>query len=412
MTNRDRRKVAPTKGSWTDVGSEKRVNQKVLYAAVDVLMDDPDGAATSSCIYEALAKELKDLVEQMRITEQLSGRPEEESKFVVDVKKSSTKSSSKRKGPSATDHKNGAQQKGSEKSQRHPSKQDTPQNIEKGTTVNRDICLQPLSSEERKTVESLTYNVSLERRVIYVKEANIYLKARDLCTLQGQNWLNDEIINTFAALINARSLFYRNRLGTNDTGTHVPDVTQSSPTDGVEIFQLARPRVHAFNSFFWVSLTQSQSGFNYRRVRRWLKTAFSREPFTRYDLFLFPINKGNSHWVLSVIDLRGKKFFYFDSLHEPDDLEIVRNLRRWLKEAIGDTMGSTAVAEMDIDSWTSVNNPSYTPKQSDSSACGIFILYLAYYLELGKRPEFSQNDVGTLRERTALFLNQGKLPDI
>lgn len=409
MTKRDSQTGTSSKGSLTDEGREERVNKKILHAAEDVLIHNEDEAATSSNIYESLESELKCLIEKLRITEQGSSKLAEKSKSVAHLQTSSTKGFSKRTAPAATAPESGKQQNYIGQTRGPSSEPDKPES-EKGTKVEHDICLQPLSSEERGTVNSLTYNVPLEKRIIHIKEAKIHLTASDLWTLRGHSWLNDEIINSFAALINTRSLLYRN-FKANDTDTQVLDARQSQPTKEVDIFQLARPRVHAFNSFFWVSLTRSQSGFNYSGVRRWLKRAFPTEPFTRYDFFLFPINKNNSHWVLSAIDLRGKQFLYFDSFHAPDDFDVLGNLRRWLKEAVGDILGPAAVAEMDIDAWTCVINPSYTPKQKDGSACGIFILYLAYYLELGKRPAFLQKDVHTLRNRTALFLKQGKLPE-
>lgn len=66
---------------------------------------------------------------------------------------------------------------------------------------------------------------------------------------------------------------------------------------------------------------------------------------------------------------------------------------------------------MDIDNWKDVINPPYIPKQGDQGSCGVFLLFNADYLELGQKPPFSQNDIGTLRKRTALFLERNRLAD-
>ncbi len=42
--------------------------------------------------------------------------------------------------------------------------------------------------------------------------------------------------------------------------------------------------------------------------------------------------------------------------------------------------------------------------------CDIFALYAADYLEMGRKPDFDQNDIHILRQRTAIFLKNSKLP--
>ncbi len=49
--------------------------------------------------------------------------------------------------------------------------------------------------------------------------------------------------------------------------------------------------------------------------------------------------------------------------------------------------------------------------QKDGSSCGVFVLYNADYLELGRKMDFLQSDMAVLRKRTAMFLRRGRLPD-
>ena len=67
--------------------------------------------------------------------------------------------------------------------------------------------------------------------------------------------------------------------------------------------------------------------------------------------------------------------------------------------------------KFDISSLNCILNPAFAPRQIDNASCGIFMMYTADYLELGKKPDFSRDHASILRKRTALFLNRGQLPD-
>lgn len=62
-----------------------------------------------------------------------------------------------------------------------------------------------------------------------------------------------------------------------------------------------------------------------------------------------------------------------------------------------------------IDSWQNVQRPTYVPKHGDDGSCGVFTLYMANYLDLGKTPEFGQDNATVFRHKVALFLVKGVL---
>lgn len=285
---------------------------------------------------------------------------------------------------------------------------------DESTTEQIDIRFKPLSSPELEVVRSLTFKISKNKVMAKIPEANIELKAGDFSCLRGSRWLNDEIMNSFVALINARNethVVKHSKTGLSKTNSQVEEddeitevaVTSSKP---MEVFRRPRPRMHLFNTFFFTRL--SQHGYDYSGVRRWLKRA--EKKVTDLDLIMSPINLSNFHWVLAAIDLRGKQFLYLDSTFGKDSYGTIPLLRRWLHDEVVDKDGASAAAEMQIDTWGTIVNPAYLPEQRDDGSCGIFTLYMAEYLERGKKPDFKQENIRTLRQRTALFLKRGKLP--
>lgn len=281
----------------------------------------------------------------------------------------------------------------------------------KAEEIIKDIRLRPPSYEELTVIKSLTWRVKKTHVMSRVKEANINLKAEDFSCLRGSRWLNDEVMNAFVALVNRRNIeCFATEGGKVEggavAGNDVLEVTEYK-NDPNDFFRRPRPRAYVFNTFFFARL--SQKGYDYAGVQRWLKRA--KRKVSDLDLIMFPINLSNFHWVLAGIDLRGKKFLYLDSMKGEDTARTIPLLRRWLHDEVADKDSEEAAKAMGISEWETIVNPRYLPKQQDSGSCGVFSLYMAEYLERGKKPDFSQSDILTLRQRTALFLKNGKLPE-
>ncbi|XP_054257263.1 sentrin-specific protease 1-like isoform X2 [Macrosteles quadrilineatus] len=98
---------------------------------------------------------------------------------------------------------------------------------------------------------------------------------RDIQTLNGLNWLNDEVINFYMNLIIER--------GKGDK--HIS--------------------VYAFNTFFYPKLVSQ----GYSTLKRWTK----KVDIFNHDLLLVPIHLG-MHWCMASIDFRDKTVRYFDSM--------------------------------------------------------------------------------------------------
>ncbi len=81
-------------------------------------------------------------------------------------------------------------------------------------------------------------------------------------------------------------------------------------------------KIHCFSSFFLTMLTNG-----YKRVQRWTR---SKDVFS-LDRIIFPVNLNNTHWCLAVINMKAKKFEYYDSLGGRND-KCLKQLRMWLQE--------------------------------------------------------------------------------
>lgn len=115
---------------------------------------------------------------------------------------------------------------------------------------------------------------------LIISKHNRQIMSEDIHRLRNGQWLNDELINFYGFMIDARS-------------KHSPDL----------------PKIHFFNSFFYQSLKTN----GYAKVRRWTK----KFDLFELDLVIFPVHLG-AHWCCGCVDFRRKTFEYYDSMHGLD----------------------------------------------------------------------------------------------
>ncbi len=184
---------------------------------------------------------------------------------------------------------------------------------------------------------------------------NIPITRKDLDTLRGLNWLNDEIINFYLQMIVERSK-------TNDNW----------------------PNVYATNTFFYPKLKTS----GHAAVRRWTR----KVDIFSFDIIFVPVHL-DVHWCLSVIDLRKKGVYFYDSMGS-DKNDILKMLIKYLedesmdkKKKAYDTSGFTMENVKDI------------PRQMNGSDCGMFTLKYSEYLSRNAPISFTQEDMPYFRRR-------------
>lgn len=121
------------------------------------------------------------------------------------------------------------------------------------------------------------FTVSAQEEVL-VNQFSISICRKDIQTLRGLNWLNDEIINFYMSLLCERS----------------KDPARSLP------------KVHAMTTFFYPKLLKD----GYGMLRRWTR----KIDIFSYDLVLVPLHLG-LHWTLAVIDFNCREVRYYDSMN-------------------------------------------------------------------------------------------------
>lgn len=143
---------------------------------------------------------------------------------------------------------------------------------EKQTEIEPDEFPELNTEQERLINNALINNPQDE---VLANAFNISITRKDMQTLKGLNWLNDEIINFYMSLIAERS----------------------KQTD---------IKIHTFTTFFYPKLLKD----GFQSLKRWTR----KVDIFSFDLILVPIHLG-LHWTLAVIDLACKEIRYYDSMN-------------------------------------------------------------------------------------------------
>ncbi|KAG8736447.1 Smt3-specific protease, partial [Ceratobasidium sp. 428] len=124
---------------------------------------------------------------------------------------------------------------------------------------------------------------ALKKRGTVAKFAREQVSDRDLARLKPAQWLNDEIINFYGALIMARG-------------------EEAKKGKGKAL------DTHYFNTFFFAKL--EDPGYEKARIGKWTK----KFDIFKKDVALVPVNLGNAHWTCAAINFKKKRIEYHDSM--------------------------------------------------------------------------------------------------
>lgn len=199
----------------------------------------------------------------------------------------------------------------------------------------------------------------------------------DLRRLRPNEWLNDEIVNSYMELLTNRVARYR----------------EEDEKFGKDM----RPNVKTMNSFFYAKLyefnkTQGKNVYDYARVRRWTRKfdVFS------YDLFLVPINQHNTHWTLGVVNFKEKRVEHYDSMAGGGSARVLDNLMQWVRDE-----AENKKKPFDESEWEKVAHGRDVPQQANSDDCGVFLCKFADFLCRGIPLTFDRRHMNYFRSRMA-----------
>lgn len=199
---------------------------------------------------------------------------------------------------------------------------------------------------------------------ILVSKFNLNIARRDIMTLNGLNWLNDEVINFYMNLIIERA---------KDSKW---------------------PKAHAMNTFFYHKISKD----GYGSVRRWTK----KVDIFSYDLLVVPIHL-SMHWCMALVDFRAKTIGYYDSMGSSND-KCLKILCSYLQQEHLDKKRS----EFDVSGWE-LHNVKKIPQQMNGSDCGMFSCTFAEFLARDARISFTQEDMPYLRRKMVVEILEGRL---
>lgn len=214
-----------------------------------------------------------------------------------------------------------------------------------------DVVLPEITAEMESVINS-----SLRSRdsTELVTAHRIPITGKDIKTLNGLNWLNDEVINFYMQMIVARG--------------------------GTEKF----PKVHAFSTFFYSTYRDN----GYARIKRWTK----KLDIFDHSMIFVPVHLG-MHWCLAVIDVEKKVISYYDSMGGNNE-QCTDLLFSYLKEEHSNKKGSP----MDMTGWET-RMEKEIPQQMNGSDCGMFSCKFAEYISRRVRISFDQQDMPYFRRR-------------
>uniref|UniRef100_A0A182J7R5 Ubiquitin-like protease family profile domain-containing protein n=1 Tax=Anopheles atroparvus TaxID=41427 RepID=A0A182J7R5_ANOAO len=187
---------------------------------------------------------------------------------------------------------------------------------------------------------------------------NLKIRGSDLVTLQGTNWLNDEVINFYMELLRERSELK------HDQGL---------------------PKVYTMNTFFLPRLLQT----GHSGVRRWTR----KVDLLAYDMIVVPVHVNGIHWCMSIVDLRRKTIHYYDSMGSPNNA-VLNALECYLAEESLDKRKTP----FDTSGFTKANIRE-CPRQENGSDCGVFSCMFAEFLTRDHPITFDQSKMQYFRQK-------------
>ncbi|KZT43922.1 cysteine proteinase [Sistotremastrum suecicum HHB10207 ss-3] len=224
----------------------------------------------------------------------------------------------------------------------------------------------------------------LSDRKFSAKFAREQVAHKDLTRLQPGQWLNDEIINFYGALIMSRSEALENSK---------ENVDRKGKGKATAI------RVHYFNTYFWTKLL---TGYTQSKLNKWTKKV---DIFAK-DVVIIPVNHSNMHWTAAAINFRKKRIESYDSLGGPRP-EVFKKLRSYLQDEHRDKKKK----DFDFTGWQDYC-PEDTPRQENGVDCGVFTMQFLETIARGEEHfPFGQKNMRFMRQRMVLEISRTKLAD-
>ena len=241
----------------------------------------------------------------------------------------------------------------------------------RGPLARANACKAALTPGELRRVRDA---VNADDRDVVVDHFNYEVCGEHARRLGPGEWLVDEVVNYYFAMLQQR--------------------------DAALVADEGETPSHFFNSFFIPKLMGTDArSYNYAGVKRWTKKF---DLFSRKRVFA-PVNVGNMHWCLIMVDFELQQVRYFDSMGGGGDAYL-RAMIQYLKDEHLAKKGAPLPGH-----WEPVRTTDDTPRQLNGYDCGVFATFCAHYASLGAPLDFSQADIPHFRDRMMIDILDKKL---
>ncbi|XP_028129376.2 sentrin-specific protease 1 [Diabrotica virgifera virgifera] len=214
-----------------------------------------------------------------------------------------------------------------------------------------EVELPPLTDEQLRMVSRAFKGDPNE---VLSRKFNLNITRRDLLTLSGLNWLNDEVINFYMNMIIERG---------------------KDPS---------YPSCHAFNTFFYTKLLKDGA----ESLRRWTK----KIDIFACDIICIPIHL-SMHWCMAIVDMRAKTIKYYDSMGNSND-RCLNAIKKYLeKEHLDKKKSELDTSDFELENVTDI------PQQMNGSDCGMFACTFAEFTTRNASITFCQEHMPYLRKK-------------
>ena len=236
-----------------------------------------------------------------------------------------------------------------------------------------------ISLDEERLIQDILNNNPTNKVIAIHQKSSLHLKQKDFCTLQDGQWLNDEVINFYIALLMDKCI-------------------------------KSHKRILFFNSFFYTRLIEN--GYNYNNVRRWTRIEKLRKKgingvnnIFELDKIIFPINLSNIHWSCGCLNFKDKTIEYYDSMNRSNDQNknhFFKTMRQYLYDEYKDKINGN---NLNLNEW--INENGAIAQQQNGNDCGVFTVKCAQSISNGSLPTFTQRDIPYFRQRIMIDILNG-----
>ncbi len=241
-------------------------------------------------------------------------------------------------------------------------------------TISSDI-IEPLRDDQLRQVKKIWKK---SEDSIIINSFRINITGSDIQTLKDHQWLNDNIIDYYLSLITERSK------NSNDKKL---------------------PLIFNFSTHFYTTLENK----GYNGVERW--GSKKKLNIFNIDYIFIPVNRNNTHWCLAVINLKKKKFEFYDSMGGSAGPVFPLLLNYMINETKKQYNQNNLNLNIDFNMYENweMKDRIKCPKQTNGSDCGVFTCKFAEVLSSNKKLNFHQSDMKNIRRRMVYEIITKKL---